>query len=229
MSLTLSKMPTNNSYTNTTVKNYNLNKNTRYERLKTELDVDTKLSLLMKSLTLFYKDLKYIKQIKDIVDQNSVISLRILDWFITNYAKKYRTIIYFNNRTIDVYQNYKLQLKSYSKSAFDPFCRKNKIIFYYTEEDYIETSCGQLCFFRWCFENNILEFVKENLGLIEQDMKSSLKDKKSKSSNGSGSGSNDSKEDTLSTSSSAKKRQPLSLSASRTVSKQNVSYTVSFD
>lgn len=235
MSLRVTKMPST-TYQNLK-NNLNLNKNTRYEKLRSELDVDTKLSLLMKSLTQFYKDLKYIKEIKDIVDQNSVISLRILDWFITNYAKKYRTIVFHNNRSIDVYQNYKLQLKSYSKSAFDPFCRKNKIIFYYTEEEYIETSCGQLCFFRWCFENNILEYVKENLGLIEQDMKNSLKDKKSKNSNGS----NDSKDsksskkesdkdDTSSTSSnSLKKRQPLSLSASRSVSKQNVSYTVSFD
>lgn len=212
------KMPS--SLIQSTLKN-TLNKNTRYEKLKTELDVDTKLSLLMKSLTQFYKNIKYIEEIKDIIDQNSVISLRILDWFITNYSKKYRTIIYYNNRTIDVYQNYKLQLKSFSKSAFDPFCRKNKIIFYYTEEDYIETSCGQLCFFRWCFENNILEYVKENLGMIEQDMKSSLKDKKSKSSG--------SKSDTCSTNGSSKKRQPLSLSASRTVSKQNVTYTVTFD
>ena len=228
MSLALKKMPTLNLKTS---QQNSLIKNARTEKLRSDLDVDTKLSLLMKSLTQFYKDLKYIKQIKDIVDQNSVISLRILDWFITNYAKKYRTIIYFNNRSIDVYQNYKLQLKSYSKSAFDPFCRKNKIIFYYTEEEFIETSCGQLCFFRWCFENNILEYVKENLGLIEQDMKNSLKDKKSKnSSNASNEDSKDSKDtDTSSNSSSAKKRQPLSLSASRTVSKQNVTYTVSFD
>jgi hypothetical protein len=220
-------MPSTTSFSNS---KQSLSKNTRYEKLKSEFDVDTKLSLLMKSLTEFYKDLKYIKEIKDIVDQNSVISLRILDWFITNYAKKYRTIICHNNRSIDVYQNYKLQLKSYSKSAFDPFCRKNKIIFYYTEDEYIETSCGQLCFFRWCFENNILDYVKENLGLIEQDMKSSLKHKKSKnSSNESQTNDSNSKDDTSTTSSSAKKRQPLSLSASRTVSKQNVTYTVTFD
>jgi hypothetical protein len=222
MSLTLSKMPTSISILNNHLKNNNL-RPTRFEKIKTDLDVDTKLSLLMKSLTQFYKDLKYIQQIKDIVDQNSVISLRILDWFITNYSKKYRTIITYNNKTIDVYQNYKLQLKSFSKSAFDPFCRKNKIIFYYTEEEYIETSCGQLCFFRWCFENNILEYVKDNLISIEQDMKSSLKNKKNKNSNDK----NDS--DNISTNSSAKKRQPLSLSASRTVSKQNVTYTVTFD
>jgi hypothetical protein len=174
-------------------------------------DIDTRLSLLMKSLTEFYKDAGYIEQMKGIVDQNSVISLRILDWFITNYAKKYRTTI--NGKNLDVYQNYKLQLKSFSKKSFDPFCRKNKIMFYYTENDFVETSCGQLCFFRWCFENNILEYVKLNLNAIEQDMKNSLKDKKKpvkKDEDG-------------------QKRQPLSVSAARSVSKTNLRYTVRFD
>ena len=135
--------------------------------------MDTKLSLLMRSLTEFYKESKYVYKMKEIVDQNSIISLRILDWFITNYSKKNRTII----NSFDVYQNYKLQLKSFSKKQFDPFCRKNKIIFYYNDEEYIETSCGQLCFFRWCFQNKILEYVKNNLSIIEQDMKNSLKSK----------------------------------------------------
>jgi hypothetical protein len=178
-------------------------------------DIDTKLSLLMKSLTEFYSNPKYIEQMKNIVDQNSVISLRILDWFITNYSKKKRTIITIDDggRTVDVYQNYKLQLKSFSKRSFDPFCRKNKIIFYYTDNDYIETSCGQLCFFRWCFENGILSYVKANLNAIEQDMKNSLKDKKNPETK----------------CASLQKRQPLSVSAARTVSKQSLQYTVKFD
>jgi hypothetical protein len=174
--------------------------------------LDTKLSLLMKSLTDFYKNPYYIEQIKSIIDQNSVISLRILDWFITNYSKKHRTIISANYKTIDVYQNYKLQLKSFSKKSFDPFCRKNKIIFYYNDDEYIETSCGQLCFFRWCFEYDILNYVKQNLSIIEQDMKNSLKNKKSNEQ-----------------SDSFQKRQPLSISASRSITKQNVKYTVKFD
>lgn len=182
---------------------------------KSEFDIDTKLSLLMKSLTDFYTNSVYIDQIKSIIDQNSVISLRILDWFITNYSKKHRTIINGAVGSIDVYQNYKLQLKSFSKKQFDPFCRKNKILFYYNDDDYIETSCGQLCFFRWCFENNILNYVKTNLSTIEQDMKISLKSKKTKKV--------EEKPD------SAQKRQPLSISASRSVSKTNVKYTVKFD
>ena len=105
---------------NTTNNNNKINQNNTN-------NIDTKLSLLMKSLTEFYKNGEYINQIKNIVDQNSVISLRILDWFITNYSKKHRTIINTSNQAIDVYQNYKLQLKSFSKKQlskrFDRYVR----------------------------------------------------------------------------------------------------------
>ena len=218
MSLSISKTEAREQRNEQTGEQRDEQRDEQRGRIKGDLDIDTKLSLLMKSLTDFYRNSIYIEQIRSIIDQNSIISLRILDWFITNYSKKHRTIISNNNnknnnnnKSIDVYQNYKLQLKSFSKKQFDPFCRKNKIIFYYNDEDYIETSCGQLCFFRWCFENDILNYVKTNLNTIEQDMKNSLKSKKSN------------KDD------SAQKRQPLSISASRSVSRQNVKYTVKFD
>ncbi len=200
---------TKRTITERNIKNNNVKTS---QNIETSTDIDTKLSLLMKSLTEFYKNPVYIEQMKNIVDQNSVISLRILDWFITNYSKKKRVDISKNDKHVDVYQDYKLQLKSFSKRQFDPFCRKNKILFYYTDNDYVETSCGQLCFFRWCFENNILDYVKNNLSDIEQDMKNSLKEKKLSLD----------KADT-------QKRQPLSISAARSVSKQNLRYTVKFD
>lgn len=165
-----------------------------------------RLSLLMNYLTEFFQNEEYLSEMKQVIDQTSVLSLRILDWFITNYSKKYRTVI---NGT-DVYMNYKLMLKSFSKKFMDPFCRKNKILFYYTDTEYIETSCGQLCFFRWCLENGILNYVKENLVVIENDMKESLKVKKVKYND-------------------TKKRQQLSVSASRSLSKTTGKYVVKFD
>lgn len=140
---------------------------------------NSKLDLLMDNLSEFYKNIQYILEIKDIIDQNTQISLRILDWFITNYSKKFHTVIYTEDgEELNVYVQYKLMLKSFSKKAFDPFCRKNKIILYYTDTEFIETSCGQLCFFKWCFEYNILNYVKKNFKEIEKDMKTSLKQKK---------------------------------------------------
>jgi hypothetical protein len=35
----------------------------------------------------------------------------------------------------------------------------------------IETSCGQLLFFKWCFQNNIIMYVEKHLETIEIDMK----------------------------------------------------------
>ena len=173
---------------------------------------ESKLDLLMKQIHEFYLDENYIKTIQSIVDQTNVLSLRILDWFITNYSKKYRTIIKNKSDSLDVYMHYKLMLKAYGKFNFDPFCRKNKILFYYgqTDDQCMETSCGQLTFFKWCFENNILDFVKNNLKVIKDDMEKSLIDKK------------------LSPDSS-KKRKLLSLPATRSISKQYVVYKIKFD
>lgn len=182
--------------------------------------MDTRLSLLMNQLNEFYStpNKNYITQIQNIIEQqNNDISLRILDWFITNYSKKYRISIKKNNGVnFDVYTNYKLKLKSYSKRSFDPFCRKNKITFYYDPEEtkYIETSCGQLCFFKWCFENDILDFVRKHIDIIENDMKSSLKIKKEEASK-----------------QLPGKRAPVSTlaGASRSITKTHVKYTLKFD
>lgn len=184
-----------------------------------------KVTLLMNSLNDFYRDGKYISKIKPILDQKAEVSLRILDWFITNYSKKRRVII---NDSFDVYQNYKLMLRSFSKKQFDPFCRKNKIIFYYknsdddssTEESYLETSCGQLCFFRWCFQNGIIDYVENHLTEIENDMKSSLKNtiRTTKAP-----------KELPDDNTNEKKRQQLSISAARSVTKRNVKYTIKFD
>jgi len=187
---------------------------------------ETKISLLMKSLSDFYQEQKYIDEINQIVNQESIISLRILDWFITNYSKKIRTLIPVDDfgKKMDVYMHYKLMLKSFNKASFDPFCRKNKIHFYYTDDKYIETSCGQLCFFKWCFENRILDYVKTHLQIIEDDMKNSLKHKKTL----------EDLEKGITNGMSAlsierKKRQPISIPASRSISKTHIKYTLRFD
>ena len=65
--------------------------------------------------------------------------------------------------------SYKSQLKSYSKKKFDPFCRKERINF--DCKNYkIETTLGQLNFFKWALDNMILEYIKENYNHIENDM-----------------------------------------------------------
>ena len=157
--------------------------------------------LLMMSLSKFYeeKEKSNIKQIIPIIHGKSQISLRLLDWFVTNYSKKTSTnIINQKNEAnaphhFNVYLSYRSQLKAYSKHQFDPFRRRDRIQFFYDRENSIETTIGQLNFFRWVIQNNILTYIQENMQAIEQDMFSVQKksnatnssENKSSSSNGS--------------------------------------------
>ena len=105
--------------------------------------INGKKDLLMTSLTEFYSQPGKIAELLPIIRGESKISLRIIDWFVTNYSKK-KNIGYQlqNEKQFIVYLNYKSQLRAYSKKQFDPFCRRERISYYYdtAEEKLINTS-----------------------------------------------------------------------------------------
>ena len=79
---------------------------------------NTQNTLLLNKLLEFYKDVENLDKMLGIINGDSKISLRIVDWFVTNYAKKYYTTYELktqNNRRFKVYIDYKLKLKAYSK------------------------------------------------------------------------------------------------------------------
>jgi hypothetical protein len=123
--------------------------------------------LLMASLSKFYAKKDNIEMIIPIINGKSNISLRLLDWFVTNYSKKTSTIV---GQNLNVYLSYRSQLKAYSKQQFDPFRRRDRISFYYNDDNFIETTIGQLNFFKWVLQNNILEYIELHIKDIEQDM-----------------------------------------------------------
>jgi len=152
------------------------------------LKIASKNDILLNSLFLFYKEKKYMDTILPIINGQSTISLRVLDWFVTNFSKKYN-IIYTIEREgkipiiFNVFLDYRLQLKAYSKKYFDPFCRKNRIIFYYQDKIAIKTTVGQLNFFRWALEYDILDFIETNLDDIYKDMTENNSKAKKKTDN----------------------------------------------
>jgi hypothetical protein len=106
----------------------------------------------------------------------SKISIRVIEWFVTNYCKK-NNIAFIrkekNNKELyfNVYLNYKAQLKSYNKDLFDPFCRGDELInFPLKDSKYIVTNIPQLNFFKWALEFDILDFIETNLDDIYKDM-----------------------------------------------------------
>jgi hypothetical protein len=130
--------------------------------------------LLMISLSKFYNVKTNINKVIPLIEQRSDVSLRLVDWFVTNFAKKNNTVITkeLNGNIIhfNVYLSYRNQLKAYSKEKFDPFRRNEHILFYYETNKYIETTHGQLNFFRWVIQNDILEYIRDHVVVIEQDM-----------------------------------------------------------
>jgi hypothetical protein len=174
----------------------------------------TQNSLLLNNLMKFYEKDNNLEKILPIINGESEVSLRLIDWFVTNFAKKNFTVYKKENNRFKVYIDYKLKLKAYSKKRFDPFCRWDRINIPYKNETFIQTTIGQLNFFRWALENNILDYVKKNMKNIVDDMNnrnSTSKKKKEKLSK------------------TRKRREELSICASKSIKKEKVEIVVNFN
>lgn len=126
----------------------------------------------------------------NIIEGQSEISLRVLDWFVTKYARKGVDIPKEGYDSFDVHINYKAQLKSYKKRYFDPFRRKQRFSYKYkvnNETKVLETTIGQLNFFRWAISNKVIGFVETCLAQITKAMNTSNKEQKKKKKPGLGS------------------------------------------
>lgn len=117
-----------------------------------------KSSLLLESLTRFFSDQQNAEQLHDVLSHRKGISLRNLEWFVTNYAKT-RHVTYTgpNGKIFTVHVAYKSSLDGYSKKLFDPFCRTERIEF-----QGLTTTVAQLNFIRWCITNGIIAYLINN-------------------------------------------------------------------
>ncbi len=187
--------------------------------MNTAVNYTTQNELLLNNLLEFYKEEDNLTRMLKIITGESKISLRIVDWFATNYAKKNYTLYEMNNKNGDivrfkVYFDYKLKLKAYSKKRFDPFCRWERISIPYKDGTCIETTIGQLNFFKWALENRVINYIEDNYDVIEKDMNSRNSTSKRKES--------------VDNSKTRKKREELSISATKSIKKEEVEIVVKF-
>ncbi len=83
----------------------------------------------------------------------------------------------------------------------------------YGKDSSIETTIGQLNFFKWALENNIIDYIENHYQEIEEDMNNNNSLSRSK------------KNMNLT----RKKRQELSISASKCLKKETIEITVKFN
>lgn len=141
--------------------------------------------LLKDNLSIFYQNYENINRVLPIISEQTKLSLRLLDWFVTNYSKKYQTVYQLKNKEyFIVHLEYKAQLKAYHKEKFDPFCRntgkENNIIRFSYKNKTIKTTVGQLNFFKWSIQNEVIDYVIENLQKIEKDMEEYNKNRRTR-------------------------------------------------
>lgn len=192
--------------------------------------INTQKQLLLNNLMDFYKNKVNLNKMIGVINGESKISLRIVDWFVTNFAKKHYTVYEIpkiingepsQTETIrfKVYNDYKLKLKAYAKKNFDPFCRWDRITIPYDNDNYMETTIGQLNFFKWAIECRIIDFIQDHYQEIEGDMNTRNSTSKKMLQV-------DSKDDNGKT---RKKREELSISACKCIKKENVKIIVTFN
>ena len=171
-----------------------------------QMEIQSQEQWVLFRLERFYNNLENIQKVQDILEGKSNLSLRLIDWFVTNYAKKFNTTFLTNSgKHVIVYLSYKSHLKAYSKKMFDPFCRSKRIKF-----RGFDTTVGQLNFFEWAISDDILSYLDKNYDIVHADMESRLKEESD-------------------TSDLHKKRHELSKSATNSLKYHDVRVTVTFD
>jgi len=137
-------------------------------------------TVLFNALTMFFVNNKeYLDKIYDIVESNqTIVKLAMVDYFVTIYSKKHKCFIekadyeyYYIN------DEYKNQLKSYTKKLFDPFKRLKKIDFEY-DNIKMTTTVGQLNFLKWAIKNGVIEYIENHYENINAEMGKHLEEKR---------------------------------------------------
>ena len=170
------------------------------------MEIRSQEEWVLHRLQKFYDNPENLEYVRKILNGESSISLRLIDWFVTNYAKKHNiSFMSKNQKHVIVYLSYKSHLKAYSKKMFDPFCRWKRIRFMG-----METTVGQLNFFEWAISDDILAYLEEHRDVVHADLDHRQQETK----------------ETIRT---EKKRHELSKSATKTLAHHTSKITVKFD
>lgn len=132
--------------------------------------IGTRQTDRLKALLPYFSEERLTKIVVPIISVNARISLRALDWFVINFAKKHKiTLITINGKIFNVYNNYRSWLRYWKRDLFDAFRRGPRIYFEFKDYSY-STTPAQLNFLYWCETTAALSYADRHLSEIELDM-----------------------------------------------------------
>lgn len=147
--------------------------------MQLRMDAADKATLLTEKLMRFYTT-ELFRLVIDITEHRTGrISLRLLDWLVTSYAKRHNSSFLIGDARVVIFSEYKAMLKSYSKCNFDPFCRRARIFVDVERRacvcgpaggSVMQTTNGQLNFFKWAVSRGIVLYAGRHMDAIEADL-----------------------------------------------------------
>jgi hypothetical protein len=127
-----------------------------------------------------YFDDACLKQVLlPIIMKDGELSLRALDWLVTNYSKKVPIVYTVTppgkpQTLFNLHREYKDWLRNHKRKNFDPFRRGQRIYFDVDGQTY-ESTVGQLNFFFWASRYGVLDYARANIQKIEKDQAAATK------------------------------------------------------
>lgn len=125
---------------------------------------------LYETLQQFYAKDDNLRQLSEVLGKNPPVSLRTIDWLVTNYSKADNCYVDGCMIPTNIHIAYKAAQSSVKKKLMDPFCRRERIVFQNADNEDFVTTLGQLNFFRWAIKNQVLKYAIDNASAIEKHM-----------------------------------------------------------
>ena len=139
---------------------------------------------ILSSLKNFYNSETVNTLLLPVIDQSTSVSLRALDWLVTNYSKKHNVTCKSKSNTMfNIHQGYKAALHINKRRNFDPFRRRTRLRVHY-DGGFVESTIGQLNFMQWAEEHGVMKYLIENLESIDKEMNDTTKQSRQRKKQG---------------------------------------------
>lgn len=130
-----------------------------------------RMKMLLDELVEFYKNGTFESVVLPIIHKREPLPLRDIDWLVTNYSHAFPVVyedpVNPNGSPFNVSASYKRTEEVWKKHLFDPFQRKERILFTAGGQQY-ETTIAQLNFFRWAITYKVIDWAAEHKDEIRE-------------------------------------------------------------